>query len=362
MHLPKIMSWRRVQSATLAVATLLALAAAVPLSPQRAEAVAPTVRLGAQFHGLWAEWNDAQRVQALDSLRAGGVTAVRIDVAWSMIEPRRGAYDLGWGVPLIDKVFKMASDRGLRVLPTLWLTPAWANGGRGDKVLPTDVNDFARVAQFAANRWRGIEAWQVWNEPNLDAFLNPPDPTAYTRLLTAAYPAFKRGNPSTRVVFGGTMYVDTPWIKKAYLAGAKSAFDVMAVHPYQGDSSAGPEAPSDGNIWWLNNTRTLVDLMRSYGDSHKSIWFTEFGWSAHANTSSTPIWARGVTEAQQADYLVRMMRYVSSTYPQVTRAYWYTSRDKATGNAHQDSFGLLRRDFSPRPVLKAAACAYRGIC
>ena len=101
---------------------------------------------------------------------------------------------------LIDKVFTMASDRGLRVLPTLWLTPDWANGGRGSKVLPNDLNDYARVAQFAANRWRGIEAWQVWNEPNLDAFLNPPDPTAYTRLLQAAYPAIKRGNPAARVV------------------------------------------------------------------------------------------------------------------------------------------------------------------
>lgn len=352
-------SRRLLAQLALALAVLLSLSL---VNPAPASAAAPTVRLGAQFHGLWAEWNDAQRVQALDALVASGATTVRVDVAWSMIEPRRGAYDYGWGVPLIDKVFNMASQRGLRVLATLWLTPGWANGYRGDKVLPTDVADYGRVAKFAANRWRNVEAWQVWNEPNLDAFLNPPDPIGYTRLLRAAYPAIKAGNPNARVVFGGTMYVDTPWIKRAYVAGAKPYFDVMAVHPYQGDSSKPPEAPSDGNIWWLNNTRTLVDLMRGYGDSHKSIWYTEFGWSAHANTSSTPVWARGVTEAQQADYLIRTMRYVQSTYPQVTRAYWYTSRDKATGDAHQDNFGLMRRDFAKKPVLRAAACAYKGIC
>ncbi len=350
---------RLLQKLALALAVVVSVGL---VSPAPAQAAAPTTRFGAQFHGLWAEWSDDQRRRALDELAASGATAVRIDVGWPMIEPRRGAIDYGWGVPLIDKVFAMARERNLRVLATLWLTPGWANGGRGDKVLPTDVADYARVAQFAANRWRNVEAWQVWNEPNLDAFLNPPDPVGYTRLLRAAHPAIKAGNPNARVVFGGTMYVDTPWIKRSYEAGARPFFDVMAVHPYQGDSSMPPEHPSDGNIWWLNNTRTLVDLMRVYGDSHKSIWYTEFGWSAHANTSSTPVWAKGVTEAQQADYFLRTMRYVQATYPQVSRAYWYTSRDKTTGNAHQDNFGLLRRDFSRKPVLRTAACAYRGIC
>jgi len=327
-----------------------------------AAAAAPTVRLGAQFHGLWAEWDDASRARALDAMKANGVTALRVDVAWSMIEPRRGAYDYGWGVPHIDRLFAMAQQRGFRVLATLYLTPSWANGGKGDRVMPDDVRDYAKVAGFAAGRWKSVEAWQVWNEPNAKAFLNPPDPVAYTKLLRAAYLAIKAANPSARVVFGGTEYVDTEWIKRAYDAGAGPFFDVMAVHPYPGDAAAPPERASDGNKWWLTETPKLMALMKSRGDAGKSIWYTELGWSAHSNTSSTPIWARGVSEAQQADYLVRTLRLVQSSYPQVSRVYWYTSRDKATGDIHQDRFGLLRRDFSPRPVLLAAGCLYKNRC
>lgn len=333
-------------------------------TPAAADAAAgpPTVRLGAQFHGLWAEWDDAKRVQALDTMRANGVTALRVDVAWSMIEPRRGAYDYRWGVPHIDELFAMAEQRGFRVLATLWLTPGWANGGRGDKVLPSDPRDYARVAGFAAGRWTSVEAWQVWSEPNSKHFLEPPDPVGYTGLLRAAHPAIKAANPAARVVFGGTEYVDTQWIQRAYDAGAGPFFDVMAVHPYPGDAAAPPERATDGNRWWLTETPKLVALMKSRGDSGKSIWYTEMGWSAHANTSSTPIWARGVSEAEQADYLERTLRFVQGSYPQVSRVYWYTARDKATGDIHQDRFGLLRRDLSPRPVLLRAGCLYRGRC
>ncbi|RJK97904.1 cellulase family glycosylhydrolase [Vallicoccus soli] len=358
----------RPRAVLLALALLLvvglvpAATASAPPSAAAAAAAPPRVALGAQFHGLWADWTDAQRAKALDTLRANGVTSVRIDVGWGMIEPRRGQYDYGWGVPQVDKVLRMARERGLRVLATLWLTPSWANGGRGDKVLPTDVADYGRVARFAASRWKDVEAWQVWNEPNSAAFLSPPDPTAYTRLLKAAYPQIKAGNPAARVVFGGTEYVDTAWIDRAYQAGARSAFDVMAVHPYQGDSSAAPEHPTDGNKWWLDQTRVLLDVMRKHGDGAKHVWFTEMGWSAHANTSSTPVWARGVSEAVQADYLVRSVRYASAQFPQVTRAYWYNSRDKATGDLHQDRFGLMRRDLTAKPALRAAGCAYLGRC
>ena len=58
---------------------------------------------------------------------------------------------------------------------------------------------------------------------------------------------------------------------------------------------------------------------------------------------------------QQADYVVRTLRHVQRQYPWVTRVYWYTERDQRTGDAHQDGFGLLRRDLRAKPAYTALA-------
>jgi hypothetical protein len=314
---------------------------------------AETLALGAQWHGVWAEWTDAKRTKVLDTLKANGVTEVRVDIGWSLIQPNAGSYDMSYGVPLVDKVFTMANERGLDVLATFWLTPSWANDGAGTRVLPDDVNDYAKAIKWAASRWKKeVSSWEVWNEPDSEDFLKPPDANAYTKLLKAAYPAVKAGNPDAEVVVGGPQHVNTQWTEKVYKAGARNYFDVMSVHPYM--SNRPPEDADDGTAYKMAHTKALINLMKSYSDGDKPIWYTEFGWSVHKDSSSTPNWARGVSEAQQADYLVRSMDYVKANFPQVRKLYWYTAWDKNTGNVHEDGFGMIRRDMSAKPILSAA--------
>src|SRR5437016_4846215 len=78
-------------------------------------------------------------------------------------------------------------------------------GGSADKrVPPRNLQDYADALKWSAARWKSVQAWEVWNEPNAAEFLNPADPAAYTRLLKASYPAVKAGNPAAKVVFAGT--------------------------------------------------------------------------------------------------------------------------------------------------------------
>jgi hypothetical protein len=105
--------------------------------------------------------------------------------------------------------------------------------------------------------------------------------------------------------------------------------------------------------------------MVDYGDAATPIWFTEFGWSAHANdsipTHSDYSWARGVTEALQADYAVRAINYARRSWNYVGPMIWYKDRSWSginTGNPawldlHLEGFGLLRSDSSARPVYHA---------
>ena len=310
----------------------------------------------AQFHGLWSIYSDPERAAVLNRLRAAGVTTIRMDLSWVMLQPHgRGSYD-PWGVAETDRVIRMANQRGIKVLMTLWLTPAWANRGHGQRVLPPNPADYAAVARWCAARWRGkVVGWEIWNEQNNRRFMAGADAASYVRLLRPAYRAIKAGDPYAWVVFGGLEYNDTAWLASAYRAGAHGYFDAMATHPFQGVADLDPATPDDGTKYTLAHAASIHDLMTRHGDGDKPIWFTEFGWSTHSTPGSSANWLRGVPEALQATYLVRAARFVGQNMPYVTRMFWYSDRDLSTGDVQYRNYGLFRRDLSSKPALGALA-------
>jgi hypothetical protein len=310
---------------------------------------------GVQFHATWSDYTDAQRVALLDKLAAANIRWVRIDIGWRAWEETGRGVISQWQADMMDRIVAAANARGINILGTLWQTPAWANGGKSATTPPDDPNEYARFAQYISARYRGrIAAWEVWNEPNADSFFTGADPARYAALVRAAYPAFKAGNPAAPVVVGSVALNDTAWLSRMYDAGVTGSFDVLSTHPYQGPADAPPEIPDDGHTWLLDHIGAVRSLMVARGDSAKPIWATEYGWSSHANTGSEPTWKRGVTEDQQADYLVRSLSWFGSRHPYVTNVFWYNERNKATGDAQEDNYGLLRRDLSDKPAYLAA--------
>ncbi|HEV7887314.1 MAG TPA: glycosyl hydrolase [Acidimicrobiales bacterium] len=335
--------------------------ALVPGQAAPAGAATPLPAFGAQFHATWGDYTDAQRAAVLDKLAAAHVQWVRVDVGWRALEETGKGQFSQYQFDLADKIATMAQARGIKVLATLWGSPAWANGGGGMSKPPANVNDYADIAGTAASRLRGkIAAWEIWNEPNLGGFWQGTDAVKYAQMVRAAYPRFKAGDPNALVLAGAVSENDTPWLTRMYDAGAGGFFDVLSVHPYQGISNQPPEVADDGNIWVMDHVRTVRNLMIQRGDGNKQIWGTEYGWSVHANNGSEGTWQRGVTEAQQADYLARSLAWFAANHPYVTNLFWYNERQKATGDVHEDGFGLLRRDLSPRPSYNTLASVLAG--
>jgi beta-xylosidase len=355
-----ITSWRRLhrRSVPVLVVTLLAALQLLSASCTRQNGnnaqPAPPPQTGVQFHGLWSDYTDDKRNQVLDQFAAAHIGWVRLDVSWAMLQPDNKTTISPWGEQFVDRVIRMAEQRRLRILVTFWLTPAWANGGAGERALPRDPGDYARAIEWATQRWANrVSAWEIWNEPNHEEFLVGTDPVAYTALLRAAYPAVHRGDPNAKVVFGGTVYNDDGWISNAYAAGAKGNFDIMATHPYQAVADQPPETPDNGSTWRLTHVTAVRNLMVHNGDGDKEIWFTEFGWSSHSNSHGIADWQRGVTRAQQADYLIRTLKLVSSRYSYVTHVFWYTDRDGTADDAQNANYGLLTADSAPKPAYTA---------
>jgi polysaccharide biosynthesis protein PslG len=327
-----------------------------PASAGGSEAVTgPRPAFGVNFHAGWTDYTNEQRLMVLDKMAAAGVDWVRVDIGWSTFEEHcRGCYSQ-WYIDILDLTVDAARARGIDVLGMLWRTPDWANGGAGVYAPPTDPAEYGRAARWAAEHFRGrVAAWEVWNEPNEDYFWTG-STQDYARLVQAAYPGFKAGDPGATVVLGGPAYNDTEWLTGLYEAGIHGSFDVMATHPYQAPADLPPEEADTGgeNIWLLSHVTAVRDLMARYGDGHKEIWFTEFGWSAHGNWAGVPPWDRGVTEAQQATYLVRTLEYMAANHPYVTKLFWYNERNRGTSDVHLDNYGLLTRSLSPKPVYDA---------
>jgi hypothetical protein len=340
----------------LATTAVIASGFAVTASPASANVnPATTPDLGVQFHAMWSSYTDTQRIDVLNKMHAYGVTTVRIDVSWAMLQPTNSTTYDAWGTSFVDNVINLSIARGITPLITLWLTPGWANNNAGEHVLPTNVADYARVAQWAAARWTNkVVGWEVWNEENSPDFLVGANPVAYTNLLRAAYPAFHAGYAPTTVVFGGVQYNDNTWLAQAYAAGAHGYFDVMATHPYMGVANLSPNTADDGTMYTFTHAVAVRNLMVANGDGAKSLWFTEFGWSTHANPAGTPNWGLGVTEAVQAQYLTNAIALIRATMPYVGKVYWYTERDSAAeGTLQNSNYGLLRSDQSLKPIMVA---------
>lgn len=304
--------------------------------------------LGVQYTAMWGGVTDADREAMADAIAATGAGWVRFDVAWATMQPTATSWDTGWGVPTIERCIDIARARGLKVLLMVYWAPEWATPGTGKAAAP-NPGDYGKALEWIAARFRGkVDAYEIWNEQNGSRFLNPPDPAVYTGLLKAGYAGVKASDPDALVVMGGLEYVDTDFLTRMYAAGALGHYDVAACHPYPAIANQSPDESVGSNKWSISHFDEWLRVMEAHGDT-APVWFTEFGWATHSNTSTTPNWSLGVTDQQQADYLYRMVEMTRDRWPRVEGLFWYTVRDTNLGDIQQDSYGLVRRDWSRKP-------------
>jgi hypothetical protein len=299
----------------------------------------------------------------------------RYFVFWSTVEPEPGRFDFH----VVDAYRRIAESDGKKSLFVITGAPAWANGGAGVLTPPTDPAQFGSFAgRFANALGRHGDAYEIWNEP--DEFWNAPDradPTRYVALLRSAYRGIKDAAPRATVLFGPMTGNNYDYVAAAYRAGAKGAFDAMAVHTDTACLVNGPTSylrepavgPFKGRIYRFSflGYRTVRRVMVANGDRRKPIWMTEFGWSSPPDNGPTSCQRgasagqkpAGVSEARQARYLrqayhcMRRDRYVKV-------AMWFNSRDLGQDNTELNNYGLIRHDGSRRPAYRAFADIARG--
>lgn len=323
--------------------------------------------------GLIIWHDDAQQKADLDAIAATGAKWIRIDVDWNAIQTT-GPNEWSWS-RYLDRIVTNAKARGLSVLGGIAYSPAWARKPACADVkycMPADPNTYARFAKAVVERYGsqsphahlrgGIDAWEIWNEPNHYPWVRPTvDTTGYAQLLRATYPVIKAADPTTTVVTGGMAPAPnspagedvTPltFLQRIYDAGAGGYFDAVGMHPY-----SFPHSPFLDKEW---NAFTQVRFLRTEmvvrGDGHKKIWATEAG--APTGTSD-----RSVGDAGQVQQVKDYMQAWHEGYKEFAGPlFWFQHRDSGTDRAdwHQN-LGLLRHDGQPKPAYSVFQQYARG--
>lgn len=204
-----------------------------------------------------------------------------------------------------------------------------------------------------SGRRRLVATVEIGNEPGTwsDA--------EYTKMFRAMAEGMRLGDPKLQIATCNVVTGRSGRYDKsvACVSGFPELFDVLNVHTYaelEGWPTWRRSYPEDPKL-----PRYLQDVeaMCRWRDTHapgKAVWITEFGYDS--STKPAPPagdfskWI-GVTDTQQAQWLVRSL-LVFSSLP-VERAYIYFFNDEDEPGLHA-SAGLTRQ-FGPKPSFHAVA-------
>jgi hypothetical protein len=323
-------------------------------------------------------WRD-DRLAVFDLAQQAHAGIVRTTVYWSRIaqtKPANGAdpFDPAYRFDDLDEFVRNAGLHGMEVMLTIWGTPSWANGGKGQNFAPTNYADLQRFSQALASRYSGryngypfVRYYTVWNESNLGQFLSPQynakrqpvAPAIYARLYRAAYSGIKGGNSRALVGVGetsargrdrylgkkGTQETESPGKFAELLSKQKPAlkFDAWSHHPYPTSINGKPLAPARWPNVTLSNLPRFERSLDVWFKRNVPIWITEYG---HETKPEEP---KGVTYAQQSAYLRQALKFAAGD-PNVDMFIWFILRDDPT-SAWQS--GLIQRNGTPKPAFGA---------
>lgn len=297
-------------------------------------------------------WPEVERAAKL--MQDAGVQAARIDFNWDLLNPTRDE----WKFADYDNVVKIARAHDLEILGVLAYSSWWASAAQDAQDWrvrlysePLNAYAFARYTFEVVNHFKkDARVWQIWNEPNTQAFWKPkPNPARYVALLQEAYLAAKYADPNAVIVFAGLngngvdgagdAQLASAFLQTAYAAGARGYFDAMAIHPFM--------LPNSGIETLRAKIAATRAVMNQNGDQAIPLWLTEIGAPTDA-----PWWSTAPPQSEEdvANWLRAVYTKLWDLTPTI---FWYQLQDRASGDDPAGHFGILRADGSPKAAYEA---------
>jgi hypothetical protein len=315
-----------------------------PAHASSAEIASLVEEIGASTHEFWVHWDTVEPQPPVD-----------------------GQHDYDFAD--YDRMYRADLARGIRPMITVQSSPAWT--WRSDVThtwlpehppAPDHYDDWRAFLEALTERYPEAVGIQIWNEPNLTYFWGLNDPVVptnasdYTDLLREGHAAIKSADPTMPVIAGGLS--NNPVSEDGHIAinefldqmldlGAVSYMDGLALHPY----------PGSPNLEHFDRSMSQVRALLSDRGISIPLWVTEVGITTSGD--------RAVTESQQADVLVSIMRSLRNA-PDVAAVYFHNLTEPTQDPQNPEmGYGLVSgrgegASFRRKPAFLALQRAVRN--
>lgn len=224
-----------------------------------------------------------------------GVSVVRVEFPWALIETGNGVYD--WS--RADAIVNAANAAGVQLQPVLVYTPAWINS---DPTQSPTASEFSAFVTAIVSRYHtSIHYWEMWNEPDHFHYWNSGEAAYVQNIVIPGYAAAKAVDSNAQIILAGASVWNGTWTNTVYADGGGNSFDIVAIHDYSGSS---------GTI--IGEANNAQNLLNSHGQGTKPVWIGEYSVSQNTIADSS----------QQA-----LLTGVLTGSSPIAMAEWYNLRD-----------------------------------
>jgi hypothetical protein len=250
---------------------------------------------------------------------------------WNSIEREKGTFNFSGNDAFVD----MAISEGKKVLVVLGYEASWLfpDGKSKAYISQENIPHFLNFVEETVRHFQGrVDAWSIWNEPNLSRFWKGPRKDFYelTRLTAQR---IRETDPDAYILGGIFLRSPKGYIRAMYKAGAMENLDGLAFHPYD------------------LNPRGAMNLYDNFLDVLSEINYTEPVWITEAGYPTGGLYPTKVSLEEQPSYVVKTI--VGAAARGARALLWYelfdSQNEGQAGDKKWDSerfFGLAYPDYT----------------
>lgn len=354
------------------------LAVVVVAASVASASAAKGMEVGFYDEALTLEYPDDFGFRTLADL---GADVVRMNLYWNEVaktrpkkptNPKDPAYD--W--ERYDTAMERAKRYDIEVMLTIFGTPEWASGKtrakKSYRYAPKRMRDLTRFATAAAKRYKQVDLWTAWNEPNAPNFLKPQSvkrrgkwvfrsPQIYAQICNAVVKGVNHVQKRDKVACGvlnprgevepngGRRESVAPLVFITLMKKAGAKPEAFAYHPYSPSKKISPtkKVKSNATVTLGTINKIVKAVNRAWGKKMR-IWITEYGYQ-----TNPPDKRFGVSWKRQAKWM-RVAFKNMRKHPRIDIALWFQLKDDSrlagwqsgvisTNNVEKRSYGAFRR-------------------
>jgi hypothetical protein len=295
--------------------------------------------------GMVHAGNRSEVDREYDLLDDLGVHWMLTDFSWSSIEPAENTQNLD--------AFKTYADngkkKGKKILAILDYDVGWIHNGKYDDdkftdgqrhnyISPKEIPLFCKYVKKTVFYYKDqVDAWCIWNEPNLADRFWRGTPEEFFALTKAAAATIREVVPDAFIVGGAfNTLASEEWVRGIFTSGAMDQIDAIAYHPYLVSARTSAAAYTK-----------FKNIVSDYGFGGK-IWVTEVGYPTQGSYG---------TEVSDERMPVTLIETISRLAVEgANHVFWYHLFDPEIQDDRdsEDWFGVMNYDFTP----KKGAAAY----